>query len=150
MARNRGNVARDRGNHGQDPQQIMNAASSGLTLMSGMAEQNLRQSVTAMDEMLNTLRRAADIFAQQAIRLREQSAALAEETMGNAAELGSRVMRSKDPLEWTEAQSEFFSKQLQAVAEGNRKIGELLMNESTEMASATLRTARQMSRRRAA
>jgi Phasin protein len=142
-------MAKHRGNHGQEnADQIMNAANSGLTLMAGMAEQNLRQSVTAMDEMLKTLTRAADIFAQQATRLREQSAALAEETMGNAAELGNRVIRSKDPLEWTKAQSEFLSKQLQAVAEGNRKIGELLMNETREMAGVTLHQARQISRRR--
>jgi hypothetical protein len=151
MPKHRGNMANrqnlGRENHGQDTPQIMSAASSGLTVMTGMAEQNLRQSVTAMDEMLKTLRRMADIFGQQATRMREQSAALAEETMGNAAEFGSRVMRSKDPLEWTEAQSEFLSKQLQAVAEGNQRIGELLRNESTEMAHVTLDHARQISRK---
>jgi hypothetical protein len=148
MAKERGHVGRGRGNHGHDPEQIMSAASSGLTWMSGMAEQNLRQSVTAMDEMLKTMRRAADVFSQQAMRFREQSAALAEETMGNAAEFGNRVMRSRDPLEWTEAQNEFLSRQLQALADGNRKIGEFLMRESSEMANATLHQAREVSRKR--
>jgi hypothetical protein len=137
-------MAKDRGNHGQDPQEIMHAAGSRLTWMTGMAEQNLRQSVTAMDEMLRTLRHAADVFREQATRFREQTAALAEDTMGNAAEFGSRMIRSKDPLEWSEAQSEFVSKQLEAVAERHRTMGEFLMSESTEMANIGVQQARQI------
>jgi len=140
-------MAKDRGNHGQDTQEIMHAAGSGLTWMTGMAEQNLRQSVTAMDEMLRTLRHAADVFRDQATRFREHTAALAEDTMGNAAEFGSRMIRSKDPLEWTEVQSEFLSKQLEAVAEHNRTMGEFLMSESTEMANVGLHQARQLTDR---
>ncbi len=144
-------MAKDRANHGQEnAKQVMHAANFGLSFMAEMAEQNLRQAMTAMDGILTTFRRAADTFGQQAFRIREHTAAFAEETMGNTAEFGSKLARSKDPLEWAEAQSEFLSKQAQAFATGNRNLGEALINESTEVAHATLyQAARDASRKRA-
>ncbi len=143
-------MAKDRASYGQEnPDQVMHAASFGLTFMAEMAEQNLRQSMAAMDGMLTTFRRAAEAFGQQASRIREHTAALAEETMGNTAEFGGKLARSKDPLEWAEAQSEFLSKQAQAIATGNRNLGEALIHESTEAAHATLhQAAREASRKR--
>jgi hypothetical protein len=140
-------MARDRGNNAQESMQHMNnATSAGATWLNEMTEQNLKQAIAALNGMMTTLRKSADVFGHQASRMRETSTALAEQTMGNAAELGNKLARSKDPLEWAEAHSEFMSKQAQAIAGGAQSLGEALVNGSTEVASAGLRHA---SRKRA-
>ncbi len=141
-------MAKDRGNNAQESiDQMQNAASAGATWLNGMTEQNLKQGVAALNGMLSTLRRSADIFGQQASRIRETSTALAERTMGNATELGNRLAHSKDPLEWVEAHSEFLSKQAEAMATGAQSLGEALVNSSNEVASAGLHQVREASRK---
>jgi len=141
-------MAKDRGNNAREQlDQMTQAAGFGSTLFADMAEQNLKQGIGALDGMLRTVRKAADAFGHQASSIREHSAALLEQSMGNAAELGSRLARSKDPLQWAEAQSEFLSKQAQVMASGAQSLGQALVNSSTEVANVGLREA---SRRRAA
>ncbi len=141
-------MARDRGTNAQENMdQMQNAASAGATWLNEMTEQNLRQGIAALDGMLTTLRKSADVFGHQASRIRETSATLAEQTMGNAAELGNKLARSKDPLEWVEAHSEFLSKQAQAMASGAQSLGEALVNSSNEVASAGLHQVREASRK---
>ena len=141
-------MAKDRGNNAQEQlDQMQNAASAGTTWLNEMTEQNLQQGIAALDGMLTTLRKSADVFGHQASRIRETSTALAEQTMGNAAELGNRLTRSKDPLEWVEAHSEFLSKQAQAMAGGAKRLGEALVNGSSEVASAGLHAVREASRK---
>ncbi len=136
-------MAKDRTDFAQENvQRTITAGNFGANWMAEMAEQSLHQSMAALDGMLTLVRRAADGFNQQATAMREQSMALAEEAFGNTAEFGTRMVRMRDPLEWAEAQSEFLSKQAQTLAEGNRKIGELLIQQSTEMADATLQQTR--------
>jgi hypothetical protein len=67
--------------------------------------------------------------------------------MGDAAELGNRLTRSKDPLEWVEAHNEFLSKQAQAMASGAQRLGEALVNGSNEVASTGLHQVREASRK---
>src|SRR6185503_7473005 len=109
-------------------------------------EQNVKQGVAALNGMMTTLRRSADVIGRQAFRVRETSEALAEQTMGNATELGHRLSRSRHPLEWLEAHTEFMSKQAQAMAGGAQTIGEALVDSSAEAASAGLDQAREASR----
>jgi hypothetical protein len=78
------------------------------------------------DRISRHSRKSADVFGHQASRVPETYTALAEQTIGNAAELGNRLARSKHPLEWVEAHSEFMSKQLQAMATGAHRLGEAL------------------------
>src|SRR5215472_16914675 len=112
-------MARDGGNNAQQNiEQMHNAASAGAIWLNEMTEQNLKQGIATLNGMMTTLRKSADVFGHEAYRIRETSAALAEQTMGNAAELGNRLARSKVPLEWVEADSEFMSKQAQAMASG--------------------------------
>jgi len=144
-------MAKDRGNSTREQlDQMTHAAGFGSTLFAELTEQNLKQGIGALDGMLRTVRRAADAFGHQASSIREHSAALLEQSMGNAAELGTRLARSKDPLQWAEAQSEFLSKQAQAVASGAQSLGEALVSSSNEVASAGLHQVRQASRKRAA
>ena len=122
-------MARDRGNNAkQNIEQMHNAANAGATCLNEMTEQTLKQGIATLNGMMTTLRKSADLFGHQASRIRETSAALAEQTMGNAAELGNRLGRSKVSLEWVEAHSEFMSKQAQAMASGAQRLGEALVN----------------------
>ena len=144
-------MARDRGNKAQEQlDQMTHAAGLGSTWFADMTEQNLKQGMGAFDGMLQTVRKAADAFGHQASSIREHSAALFEQSMGNAAELGNRLARSKDPLQWAEAQSAFLSKQAQAMASGAQSLGEALINSSNEVASVGLQRVRETSRKRAA
>lgn len=144
-------MARDRGNSTREQMdQMTRAASLGSTWFTEVAEQNFKQGIGALDGMMRTVRKAADAFGHQASSIREHSTALLEQSMGNAAELGNRLARSKDPLQWAEAQSEFMSKQAQAVASGAQSLGEALIDSSNEVASAGLHQARAASRKRAA
>ena len=147
MARHRGNNARKSIEHAQQNlEQMHNAASAGTTWWNDMTEQNVKQGVAALNGMMTTLRRSADVIGRQASRVRETSEALAEQTMGNATELGHRLSRSKHPLEWLEAHSDFMSKQAQAMAGGAQTIGDALIDNSTEAASAGLDQVRDASR----
>lgn len=141
-------MAKDRGSTTQENiDQLHHAASAGATWLNEMTEQNLKQGMAAVDGMLSMLRKSADIFGQQATRIRETSAALAEQTMSHASELGNRLSRSKDPLEWVEAHSEFLSKQAQAMASGAQKLGEGLVNGSNDVASAGVHQMREATRK---
>lgn len=133
----------------ENAQRTMNAASFGANWMAEMTEHNLQQGMTAFEGMFTIMRRAADGFSQQANAIRERSLAVAEEAMGNAAEFGNRIVRMRDPLEWAELQSEFLSRQAQTFAEGNRKLGEALIQQSNELADTALNQARDNIRKRA-
>ena len=131
-------MARDRGNGAQEQlEQMTHAAGLGSTWFAEMAEQNLN----ALGGMLRSMRRAADAFGHQASSIRAYSAVLVEHSMENAAEFGTKLAHSKHPLDWTEAQSEFLSKQAEVMASGAQTLGEALVNGSTEVASAGLRVA---------
>ncbi len=135
-------MAKDRGNNGRESiEQSQNAASFGATWLNGMTEQNLKQGIAALDGMLTTMRKSAEVFGQQAARIRETSSELSEQMISNAAELGNRLARSKDPLEWAEAQSAFLGKQAQVLAAGAQNLGEAFVNGSSEVASAGVREA---------
>ncbi len=141
-------MAKDRGNNAPDSiEQMQHVASAGRNWLNDMTEQNLKQGIAAFDGMLSTLRKSAEVVGHHASRIRETSAALAEQTMGNAAELGNKLARSKDPLEWVEAHSAFMSRQAQAMATGAQRLGEALVNSSNEVANTGLDEMREASRK---
>ena len=140
-------MPKDHRNNGPEQlNQMAHAAALGSTWLAEMTEQNL----AALDGMLRSVRRAADAFGHQASSIREHSAALFEQSMGNAAEFGNKLARTRHPLEWAEVQSEFLSKQAQVIASGAQSLGEALVNGSNEVASTGLHRLREASRRRAA
>jgi hypothetical protein len=76
-------MARDRGNNAQaNIEQMHNAASVGATWLNEMPDQNLKQGIAALNGMMTTLRKSADVFGHQASRIRETSAALGETNNG--------------------------------------------------------------------
>src|SRR5262249_48333594 len=114
----------------ENMERALNGATIGANWMAELAQQNVKQGMAAVEGMLTIFRNAADGFGHRASAVRQQSVALAEEAMGNAAEFGNRMVHLKDPLEWAEVQSEFLSKQAQTFAEGQRKLSQSLIQES--------------------
>ena len=141
MARNQSDFAKE------NTERVMDAASSGASWMAQLTEYNLRHGMAAMEGVLTIVRRAADGLGQQASAIREQSISVAEEAIENSAEFGNRIVHLKDPLEWMQAHSEFLSKQARIFADSNRKLGETLMQESSELANAAVRQTREAARR---
>ena len=141
MARNQSDFAKE------NTERVMDAASSGASWMAQLTEYNLRHGMAAMEGVLTIVRRAADGLGQQASAIREQSISVAEEAIENSAEFGNRIVHLKDPLEWMQAHSEFLSKQARIFADSNRKLGETLMQESSELANAAMRQPREAARR---
>ena len=140
-------MAKNRENNGRENMdQMQNVATAGATWLNGMTGQSLKQGIGTLDGMLTTVRKSADVFGHQASRIRESYVAVAEQTMGNAAELGNRLARSKHPLEWVEAHSEFLSKQAHAMATGAQTLGKALINSSNEVAITGLHQVRKRSR----
>jgi phasin protein len=107
-----------------------------MTHVAPLAEQNLELGVGTLNGMMRTVHRAADALGRQASSIRERSLRLLERSMANAAELGDTLARSKDPLQWAEAHSQFLRKQAQAVARSAQSFGETFTNNSPELASA--------------
>lgn len=141
------NMAKNRAQETTD--HALHAASFGSTWLAAMSEQQLKQGIAALDGILRTMQKTADVFGDQAARIREHSAEVVQETIGNAAEFSSRLARSKDPLEWAEAHSQFLSKQAQVIANTNQNLGDAMVNGSSEVASAALQQAGAVSRKRA-
>jgi len=141
VARNQSDFAKE------NTERVMDAASSGASWMAQLTEYNLRHGMAAMEGVLTIVRRAADGLGQQASAIREQSISVAEEAIENSAEFGNRIVHLKDPLEWMQAHSEFLSKQARIFADSNRKLGETLMQESSELANAAVRQTREAARR---
>ncbi len=141
MARNQSDFAKE------NTERVMDAASSGASWMAELTEYNLRHGMAAMEGVLTIVRRAADGLGQQASAIREHSISVAEEAIENSAAFGNRIVHLKDPLEWMQAHSEFLSKQARIFADSNRKLGETLMQELSELANATMRQTREAARR---
>jgi hypothetical protein len=126
---------------------VTEAASSGANWMAQFSDFNLRQSMAALDSMLTMAHRAAEGFSQQAATMREHAVALAEQAVENTSEFSNRMVHLKDPLEWTQVQSEYLSRQARAFAEGNRKLGEALIREQGAMAGQAMEQGRAQARR---
>lgn len=101
-----------------------------------IAEQNLNQHRAAAEELLKVMRRMADDFDNQATAIRERSMALSAETMSNTFELGLRLVRLREPQELAQVQSDFISRQAQAIANEAKELNERFMREAEELADA--------------
>jgi hypothetical protein len=143
VARNQSDFAKE------STERVMDAANSSANWMAQLTEHNLRHGMAAMEGVLTIVRQAADGLGQQASAIREHSITVAEEAIENSAEFGNRIVHLKDPLEWMQAHSEFLSKQARIFADGNRKLGETLIQETGEVANATMRQSRETTRRAA-
>ena len=128
-------------------ERVSEAAGSSANWMAQFTDFNMRQSMAALDSMLTMVHRAAEGFGKQAAMMREHAVAVAEQAVENTSEFSNRMVHLKDPLEWTQVQSEFLSRQARAFADGNRKLSEALMREQGAMAGEAMEQSRAQARR---
>ena len=110
----------------------MEAADYGLNWLRDMTEQNLRQSKAVFEGFLSTVQKMADSFDQQSSELRERSLSLAAETLSNSFDFAHQAVRVREPQELVQLQSEFISRQAQALAEQAKEVGQTIAHAASE------------------
>jgi hypothetical protein len=108
----------------QNTERAMQAADVGLNWFRQTAEQNFKQSKVALEELVELTRRMAGEFGNQASAFCQHSMSLAEETISNTFDCGSKLLRLKDPQELAQIQTDFVSRQAQAIADQTKELNE--------------------------
>jgi len=119
--------------HGAE--RTMQAANLGFEWFREVAERNLNQSRVAVEELLSVSRRLAHDLDSQTSAIREHSLSLAAETLQNAFEFGSKLVRLREPQDFAQVHSEFVSRQAQTVADRTRELNERFVKGAEEFAS---------------
>ena len=116
----------------QNAERAMQVASYGIDWMREMMEQSLTQSRTVFEEFLATARKAVNDIDQQACEIRERSMSLAGETLSNTFNFAHKVVRVREPPELVQLQSEFISRQAQALADQSKELGQSIVHGGRE------------------
>jgi len=111
----------------QSTESAMQVQIHGMDWMRGLAEQSLKLSKAACDGYLTTARKTAESINHQASEIRERSISLASEALANTFDFANRVVRVKEPQEVLQLQSEFLSRQAQALADQTKELGQMLV-----------------------
>ena len=101
-----------------------------------IAEQNLKQSCGSLQELLNVTRRMVGELDNQALAFREHSMSLAEETIANTFECGFKLLRLREPQELAQIQTDFLSRQAQAIADQTKELNERFVKGAEQLANA--------------
>jgi hypothetical protein len=116
----------------------------GMDWMRGLAEQSLHLSKAAFEGYLTTAHKTAENIDRQTSELRERSISLAAEALANTFDFANRIVRVKKPQEVVELQSEFLSRQAQALADQAKELGQIMVqgaNAATRSSAEQMRTA---------
>ena len=124
----------------QNTQRAMQAATFGMNWFREVAEQNLNQSAIALDALLTVARKSAQEVESQTSVIYDHSIALTEETITNTLDLGHKLVRLREPQEIAQFQSEFLSRQTQAVADRTKQLGQACLKGAEELGSRTFAT----------
>jgi hypothetical protein len=108
----------------QNTERAMQAADVSLNWFRQTAEHNFKQSKVAVEELVELTRRMAGEFNNQASALCQHSMSLAEETISNTFDCSSKLLRLKDPQELAQIQTDFVSRQAQAIADQTKELNE--------------------------
>jgi hypothetical protein len=111
--------------------------------MRAIAEQNLNQSKAAFEGLLTIARSAVSGVDQQAAFMRD-SMLFAEETLENTFDFAHKLVRMKEPQEFTQIQTEFVRRQAQVLAGSGQRI----VQEVNDVAKTTLEGTAESYRRR--
>jgi hypothetical protein len=111
----------------ENAENVMQAGIHGTDWMRGIAEQSLHLSKAALEGYLTTAHKTAEDINQQAAELRERSVSLATEVLTNTFDFVHKAVRVKKPQEVFELQSEFLSRQAQALADQAKELGQIMM-----------------------
>ena len=104
-------------------ERAMQVANYGMDSMREMTEQSLNQSKALFEGILTTTRKTVENIDQQAREIRERSMSLAAETLSNTFDFAHNIVHAREPQELLQLQSEFISRQAQAVAEQSKELG---------------------------
>ena len=99
----------------------------GMDWMRGIAEQSLHLSKAALEGYLTTAHKTAENIDRQTSEMRERSISLATEALLSTFDFANRVVRVQKPQEVLELQSEFLSRQAQALADQAKELGQIMV-----------------------
>ena len=125
----------------QNSERAMQATNLGMNWALELAEQSLNQSKVVVDGLFKVTRKMAEEFDNQTSATREHSTSLIETTLSNTFDFGHKLARLREPQELVELQSEFVSRQSQAIADQTKELGQKIKNGTTGAAARPSRTA---------
>ena len=125
----------------QNSERAMQATNLGMNWARELAEQSLNQSKVVLDGLFNVTRKMAEEFDDQTTAIREHSTSLIETTLSNTFDFGHKLARLREPQELVELQSEFVSRQSQAIADQTKELGQKIKNGTTGAAARPSRAA---------
>jgi hypothetical protein len=76
----------------------------------------------------------AQEFDDQASAIRDHSTSLTEKTLSNTLDFGHKLTRLREPQELMELQSEFISRQSQAIADQAKELGQKIKKGTEQLA----------------
>ena len=79
----------------------------------------------------------AEEFENQTSAIREHSTYLTEKTLSNTFDFGHKLARLREPQELVQLQSEFISRQSQAIADQTKELGQKIKKGAEELANTT-------------
>ena len=121
----------------QNSERVMQAANLGMDWARELAEQSLNQSKVVFDELFKVTRKMVQEFDDQASAIREHSTSLTEKTLSNTLDFGQKLVRLREPQELVELQSEFISRQSQAIANQTKELGQIIRKGTEQLAKTT-------------
>jgi hypothetical protein len=121
---------------------VTEATDVSLNWFRPIAEQNLKQSCGSLREVLNVTRRMIGEFDNQASAFCEHSISLAEETIANTFECGVKLLRVREPQELAQIQTDFLSRQAQAIANHTKEFNECFVKGAEQLANTAAGSAR--------
>ncbi len=130
----------------QSTELALQTATVGMNWFRQIAEHNLKQSRASMEELVRMARRIADDFGNHASAICEHSMSLAEETISNTFDCGFKLARLREPQELAQLQTDFVSRQAQAIAEQTKELNERFVKGAIELANTTAETVRRQSK----
>lgn len=125
----------------QNSERAMQATNLGMNWARELAEQSLNQSKVVLDGLFNVTRKMAEEFDDQTSAIREHSTSLIETTLSNTFDFGHKLARLREPQELVELQSEFVSRQSQAIVDQTKELGQKIKNGTTGAAARPSRAA---------
>jgi hypothetical protein len=130
----------------QNAELARHMAQFGMDWLHQFTEESLNQTGVMFDRFITTLGRAAEDFDQQASEVRERSISMAKETLANSMDFAHRALNVRQPQELLQLQSEFVSKQAQALAEQSKVLGESIAQGAHQMGKFASQGLREASR----
>ena len=131
----------------QNTERAMEMTAYGMDWVRELTERNLDQSKAAVESLLAITRKAVDDTDHQAAVIRERSLSLAEETLANAFDFAHKVLHVREPQQLAQLQSEFVSRQAQALGDQAKELGQAMAQGTNELAKTTLRETTESARR---